>query len=319
MLLNHKQIPKTLAEFFTTFSDCLQNLLIFNTQTLLNKNLQQVIKYIFTPIFKIFIKSNIGLFIEQYVARFAEWLRYEKSKFEHEVAEARLKAKFADLTIIKGYFKGLKYPGFISFGSSLFPKLSGNYESELFSTLEELQRNDYSKIIDIGCAEGYYAVGLAIKFKNSIVYAFDIDNTAQELAKNMSKLNAVDDIVIIKGQCTSVWLGKENFSKRSLIISDCEGFEKDLFVLENITNLYNCDLIIELHPMFNSDIKNYLCKLFGPTHQLQIISSKDDARKIFELGDMYQNFSYIDKLKLVQEGRMFTMDWLVAISKNPNT
>jgi hypothetical protein len=278
-----------------------------------------MIKTIFTPFVKIFIKSKVGLLFEQYISRFAEWLRFEKSKLQHEVAETRLKVKFADLTVVKGYFKGLKYPGFTSFGSSLFPKLSGNYESELFSTLEDLHRNDYSKIIDIGCAEGYYAVGLAIKFKNSIVYAFDIDHTAQKLTENMSKLNTVDDRVIVKGQCTSEWLGKENFSNRSLIISDCEGFEKDLFCLENISNLYNCDLIIELHPMFNSDIKNYLCSLFGPTHQLQIISSKDDARKIFELGDMGQNFSYIDKLKLVQEGRMFTMDWLVAISKNPNT
>lgn len=278
-----------------------------------------LVKKIFNPLIKWLVKTKFGWVITKMLIRFAEWLRYEKSKFQHEVAEARLKLKFADLTVIKGYFKGLKYPGFTSFGSSLFPKLSGNYESELFSTFEDLQRNEYSKIIDIGCAEGYYAVGLAIKFKNSIVYAFDIDNTAQELAKNMSKLNAVDDRVIIKGQCTSEWLGKENFSKRSLIISDCEGFEKDLFVLENITNLYNCDLIIELHPMFNSDIKNYLCTLLGPTHQLQIISSKDDARKIFELGDFYPNFSYIDKLKLVQEGRMFTMDWLIAISKNLNT
>lgn len=277
-----------------------------------------MIKTIFTPFVKIFIKSKIGLIIEQYIARFAEWLRYEKSKFQHEVAEASLKLKFADLTVIKGYFKGLKYPGFTSFGSSLFPKLSGNYESELFSTLEDLQQNEYSKIIDIGCAEGYYAVGLAIKFKNSIVYAFDIGNTAQELARNMSKLNAVDERVIVKGQCTSEWLGKENFSNRSLIISDCEGFEKDLFVLENISNLHNCDLIIELHPMFIRDVKYYLTSIFQSTHYIQIVSSKDDARKIFELGEFYQDFSYLEKLKLVQEGRMFTMDWLVAISKKTN-
>lgn len=276
-------------------------------------------KFIFAPFIKKFIKSNIGLLFEQYISRFAEWLRYVKSNYQHEVAEASLKDKFADLTVINGYFKGLKYPGFISFGSSLFPKLSGNYESELFFTFEDLERNNYSKIIDIGCAEGYYAVGLALKFKNSIVYAFDIDSSARDLSVNMSKLNGVDDRVLVRGECTSDWLAKANFSNRSLIICDCEGFEKSLFVPENIGNLKNCDLIIELHPMFIRDVKCYLTNIFQSTHSLHIISSKDDARKIFELGDIYQDFSYIEKLKVVQEGRMFTMDWLVAISKNPIT
>jgi hypothetical protein len=135
----------------------------------------------------------------------------------------------------------------------------------------------------------------------------------------MSKLNGVDDRVLVRGECTSDWLENENFSNRTLIICDCEGFEKSLFVSENIGNLKNCDLIIELHPMFIRDVKYYLTSIFQSTHYIQIVSSKDDSRKIFELGEIYQNFSYLEKLKLVQEGRMYTMDWLVAISKNPNT
>ena len=56
--------------------------------------------------------------------------------------------------------------------SSLVPKLLGSYESELHQVLNQILETDYQNVIDIGCAEGYYAVGLALRLPNARVYAW---------------------------------------------------------------------------------------------------------------------------------------------------
>lgn len=62
--------------------------------------------------------------------------------------------------ILSGPFKGLMYPR-ESVGSAWAPKLLGTYESELSPTIERIVSGGYRSVVDIGAAEGYYAVGLA--------------------------------------------------------------------------------------------------------------------------------------------------------------
>ena len=64
--------------------------------------------------------------------------------------------------------------------SSCVPKLIGSYEEEVHLIIEEIIRRRYSIVVNIGCAEGYYAVGFALRIPDAIVYAFDIETTAQQ-------------------------------------------------------------------------------------------------------------------------------------------
>ena len=100
--------------------------------------------------------------------------------------EAILKKKFSNLTVADGPFKGMVYPDFIAYGSAMYPKLLGCYESELNASLESFLKTDYHSIVDIGCAEGYYAVGVAMRLPNAIVYAYDIDKKAMEACEKMA-------------------------------------------------------------------------------------------------------------------------------------
>jgi protein-tyrosine-phosphatase len=245
-----------------------------------------------------------------------EFLRYRRSLQEHAQSEKKLQELFSDLTVRTGFIKGLKYPGFSSFGSSIFPKLSGTYESELTDTFLKLESNNYSCIIDVGCAEGFYAVGFALRFKYAKLYAFDISSTAQQLCREMAVLNNVSDRVEVRSACTANNLSNLVKAQRSLIICDCEGFERHLFTKELIDSLQNSDLIIELHPMHEKDVKEYLHKLFKDTHTIDYVASYGDNRKIFELPDVYSSLSKIDKIKIVQEGRAFSMDWMIAKAKH---
>ncbi len=60
-------------------------------------------------------------------------------------------------------------------------KLLGCYEQPLQPFIEQAITNAYPTILNIGCAEGYYAVGMARRMPNTQVLAFDLDPNAQEV------------------------------------------------------------------------------------------------------------------------------------------
>ena len=68
-------------------------------------------------------------------------------------------------TVLNGPFRGMKYLS-RAYCSAVLPKLLGTYECELIPAIDRLARSDADRIVDIGAAEGYYAVGLALKVPN---------------------------------------------------------------------------------------------------------------------------------------------------------
>ena len=99
-----------------------------------------------------------------------------------------------------GPFQDMKYL-LGSRGSLLGPKLLGTYESEITSWMHNLIASEVDTIVDVGCAEGYYAVGLPYSMPTVQVYAFDADPRSQELTKWLAELNGVADRVEIGGIC----------------------------------------------------------------------------------------------------------------------
>lgn len=201
------------------------------------------------------------------------------SKKNSEINSLVLKVpELKELTVINGPFKGLKYPDFISLGSTLIPKLLGSYEAELHNIIHEIIEFGYVEIWDVGCAEGYYAVGLAMRSPESKIIAFDIDVNSRNACLKMIELNNVKSQVSIQSKCDAKKINDFEF-KRGLIISDCEGFEYELFSKVNISEK-NLNYLIEIHewPLeFNMALK--IGELFSRTHNLQIIESKSDLFK----------------------------------------
>ena len=61
-------------------------------------------KKVFGPIIKRFVRTKLGFRISKYLGRFAEWLRYERSLYDHEQANEQLKIVFSDLKVRDGIF-----------------------------------------------------------------------------------------------------------------------------------------------------------------------------------------------------------------------
>lgn len=174
-------------------------------------------------------------------------------------------------SVLGGPFAGLTYIS-RSFGSAFNPKLVGCYELELHKVLESIASKNYSEIIDIGCAEGYYAVGLAVKIPTARVYAFDTDLVAQKLCKELAQLNRVTDRVIVQGSCSRETLCELPL-KKALIICDCEGYELELLQPQLAPVLRSCDLLVELHDFINPSISSTLLNRFADTHDIELIQS----------------------------------------------
>ena len=216
----------------------------------------------------------------------------------------RLLARRHGLVVQSGPFKGMKYVSH-AICSSLAPKLLGSYEAELHEALTQIIGADYETVIDIGCAEGYYAVGLALQLPNARMFAFDIDSRARELCKALARTNDVSERVSVEGEC-----GYERLqtltSSRALVVCDCEGCELGLLDPSLIPGLRTSDLLVELHDMVDPSISKTIVERFAPTHEITLIDSADRNPSLFPA---LKDFSPATQRTAVAEFRGEMMQW----------
>jgi hypothetical protein len=176
--------------------------------------------------------------------------------------------------VLGGPFAGMVYIA-ESAGASLVPKLIGSYECELHGVFEKILASHYDIVVDVGCAEGFYAVGLSMHLPGTPrIYAFDINPAARKLCQILAKKNGVADKVIISGHCDPERLQKV-LHGRSLVISDCEGYEVDLLQPAVAPALANADILVELHDILKPGVTPTIMNRFTGSHNIQLIDSTD--------------------------------------------
>jgi hypothetical protein len=179
-----------------------------------------------------------------------------------------------ELVVLNGPFKGLVYPSINITESTLVPKIVGSYEAQLHPVIEKISKTTYSDILDIGSAEGYYAIGLAKKMTNATVHCFDINENDIRFCKEMADKNNVSNLTY-NNWCDPHTLMNFDFKGRSLIFCDCEGYEIELFTPEVINSLQNVDVLIELHDIANPIISAEILSRFQHSHSFEIVNNKN--------------------------------------------
>jgi len=167
--------------------------------------------------------------------------------------------------------------------------------------------------VDIGCAEGYYAVGLGMRLRNADIYAFDTNPRGRQACVEMARLNGVDSRIHIGGLCDKNVLRSLPLGVRALIVADCEGYENELFDGEMGRFLAKHSLIIEAHDFIDIDISSHLRAVFSETHCVQSIKSTDDIQKAHtyryeQLGKYDTN----ERRLILGERRPAIMEWLIV-------
>lgn len=271
--------------------------------------------------------NPIGWFVYRVLNRLSAYLgqphawakEYRRNAGEPEPKDAleiSLEQLFQDSTVFSGPFQGLRYPSNRAIGSAIWPKLLGLYEAELHPVLEELLKNHYTSIVDIGCAEGYYAVGLALRSPEAQIYAFDTNPRAKELCERMADLNGVRDRLHLGDFCTREVLKSIPLGQRSLVISDCEGYEGQLFDKEVAEHLRGHDVIIETHDFIDIELSGRIRKALADTHDVRSIKSTDDIEKAHTYrSPLLERYTTRERFVILREARPFIMEWLIMTSK----
>ncbi len=165
-----------------------------------------------------------------------------------------------------------------SIGSSLAPKLLGLYESELASLISELCEANFPTIIDVGAAEGYYAVGLARCSPKSQIIAFETEPQGRALLQKMAQLNGVEHRILVHGSCDRAALREvTEHHPWCLIVMDAEGAEADLLDPVAVPALTRCHILVELHEFIRRDIPDLIRRRFALTHTIREEWSADRA------------------------------------------
>jgi hypothetical protein len=150
------------------------------------------------------------------------------------------------------------------------PKFLGTYEQELHGVIERAIQRDPKYVLNIGCAEGFYAVGLAIRLSRAKVFAADADPKALSATIRNAHLNGVSDRVYPVGIVKPRQLGKYLKPDASLVVMDCEGAEFRLLDPVNDPILLRTNIVVEIHSEFGDP--HEIIQKFECTHNVVKIS-----------------------------------------------
>ena len=205
--------------------------------------------------------------------------------------------------IAAGPFRGMTYAVRASEGSRA-ARLLGVYEASLAPIIEEIITRAYPLVIDIGSAEGYYAVGLARRMPAARVLARDENPQAQTLCRQLAAANHVAARVEIGGRLTHADLALCS-QQRTVIISDIEGAEDTLPDPALAPGLLQADILVECHDAFNPGLTDRLTARFAASHEITRLN-----RQLAALPDWMESWSDLDRLIALWEWRSGPTPWL---------
>lgn len=185
------------------------------------------------------------------------------------------RALFSDrpIQVLSGPFQGLRYLDAVVWGP-ITPRWLGSYEIELAPVIDEIAARDYASIIDVGCAEGYYAVGLAVRCPAARVFAYDTDFIARRQVRRLARLNRVAHRLEAHRLCTAGEIARRA-AGRTLVVCDIEGAERELLDPATCPRLSALDLLVEVHEGAGERAtRSLLRSRFESTHHIDEIAAR---------------------------------------------
>ena len=210
--------------------------------------------------------------------------------------------------VMDGPLKGLDFLQQSAEGCHI-AKLLGCYEQPLQPYIEQAIQADYPTILNIGCAEGYYAVGMARRMLATRVLAFDLNPNAQQVCTELAARNNISERVTVgalfKPEDFATYAGE-----RVLVLCDIEGAERDLLDPAQAPALAGMDLIVESHECLVPGITKLLMERFAPTHDITVVED-NGQRQLPNAPAWFNNLAHLDQLLAVWEWRSGPTPWLV--------
>ena len=210
--------------------------------------------------------------------------------------------------VMAGPLEGLDYLPRSSEGCHV-AKLLGCYEQPLQPFIEQAIETAYPLVLNIGCAEGYYAVGLARRMPATRVQAFDLDPQARRLCHELAEKNGVADRVRVGERFEPAHFADYG-GQQVLVLCDIEGAEKDLLDPGIAPALGGMDVIVESHECFSRGVTRLLVERFRSSHHITLVQD-NGQRRLPRQPAWFNGLSHLDQLLATWEWRGGPTPWLV--------
>jgi hypothetical protein len=197
-------------------------------------------------------------------------------------------------------------------GSVYIPKLLGIYERELEDRIEEAIALDLERVVVVGAAEGFYAVGMAMRCPRARVLAFEMDPDAQRALASTAGLNGVDGRLEVSGRCdrTSLLAAIQGGSG-ALVVCDAEGAEAMLLDPLRLPPLQRCWILVEVHEFILRGIGEELRQRFAASHHIDEVWQQERHAVDFPYRTLLTRLLPTSYLQwAVSERRPERMSWL---------
>jgi len=219
------------------------------------------------------------------------------------------------MAVRSGPFRGMMLPMHNNQGwgsGSLLTCILGCFEEELHASVLKAVGRGPTRVVNIGCSGGYYAVGFARLLPEAEIFAYDIDPSAQAICQVAASANGVADRVRVAGECSSAIL-RELVEQpgRTLVVMDCEGAEAGLLDNPTAAALAHADLIVECHDFVVPGVTDVLSGRLARDHTVErFVEAARDPYRYPEIAELQG----LERMLGVWEVRTEKTTWLAAWS-----
>lgn len=222
-------------------------------------------------------------------------------------------------TVAHGPFKGMLLSETSYWGRhDTSAKILGTYERQVADRLAAF-RNLGSLLVDIGSADGYFAVGAlrAGYFAESICFESS-PKGRQSLAANASR-NGVGERIRVLGTATDREIREVVApDRKGVVLCDIEGAEFDLLTDALFRHLSGMHFVIELHdflvadgPRLRQDLTDRASRIFDVEFMRAADPTVSQFRELDHFGDDHRMLAF-------SEGRDAATEWMVLYPKAPD-
>jgi hypothetical protein len=228
----------------------------------------------------------------------------------------RLHARYhSEGAVVSGPFAGMK------FNNKHFdlPKILGTYEIELHEVFDRLKGRKYLNVVDVGAAEGYYAVGVMVWNKECSVIAYEGNSNYHESIRYLARANNVEARLELRGVCNEENLNSLGSQlSKAFIIVDVEGYEKILLNPERVPALRTATILVEVHDCFVKGCTETIIERFRDSHEISSFKSRDRYVSEYPLDSGFSRHSLMQStvIKAIGDGRTEPNGWLLLEPKD---
>jgi hypothetical protein len=210
-----------------------------------------------------------------------------------------------------GPFQGMKIHNRTSEGN-VAPKLLGIYEQELHEVIERCVETPYDCVVNIGCGDGYYAVGFARRMPKAKIQAYDLNAGRRDYCRAMADENEVGERISIGGECGAAELEALR-GQRVLVLCDIEGAEREVLDPAALPALKDFDILVELHEVLDANLPQEIIARFADSHEIERIGHHGRDPYVFKELEKINQF---DQWLAVWEGRQGRTPWAFMRAKS---